>query len=55
MQPIIPNLWINEGKIEEAVDFYCSLFENSRIVSSTDSTAPTPATSPARRWPSPSS
>jgi hypothetical protein len=21
MQPIIPNLWINDGKIEEAVDF----------------------------------
>jgi predicted 3-demethylubiquinone-9 3-methyltransferase (glyoxalase superfamily) len=34
MQKIVPNLWINDGKIEEAVDFYCSLFENSRIVSS---------------------
>ena len=36
MQQIIPNLWINDGKIEEAVDFYCSLFEDSRVVSSTD-------------------
>ena len=36
MQPIIPNLWINDGKVEEAVDFYCSLFEDSRIVWSTD-------------------
>ena len=36
MQRIIPNLWINDGKIEEAVDFYCSLFEDSRVVSSTD-------------------
>ena len=36
MQQIIPNLWINDGRIEEAVDFYCSLFENSRIVSSSD-------------------
>ena len=36
MQQIIPNLWINDGKIEEAVDFYCSLFEDSRVVSSSD-------------------
>ncbi len=36
MQQIIPNLWINDGRIEEAVDFYCSLFEDSRIVSSSD-------------------
>jgi predicted 3-demethylubiquinone-9 3-methyltransferase (glyoxalase superfamily) len=35
MQKIVPNLWINDGKIEEAVDFYCSLFDDSRIVSST--------------------
>ena len=34
MQRIIPNLWINDGKIEEAVAFYCSLFEDSRVVSS---------------------
>ena len=36
MQQIIPNLWINDGKIEEAVDFYCSLFDGSRVVSSSD-------------------
>ena len=36
MQQIVPNLWINDGKIEEAVDFYCSLFENSRVTSSTE-------------------
>ena len=36
MRQIIPNLWINDGKIEEAVGFYCSLFEDSRIVSSLD-------------------
>ena len=36
MQQIIPNLWINDGKIEEAVDFYCSLFEDSQILWSTD-------------------
>ena len=36
MQQIIPNLWINDGKIEEAVDFYLSLFDGSRVVSSSD-------------------
>ena len=36
MQQIIPNLWINDGKIEEAVDFYCSLFPDSKEVSSLD-------------------
>ena len=36
MQKIIPNLWISDGKIEEAVDFYCSLFEGSSITSSGD-------------------
>jgi predicted 3-demethylubiquinone-9 3-methyltransferase (glyoxalase superfamily) len=36
MRQITPNLWINDGKIQEAVDFYCSLFENSRVVSSVD-------------------
>jgi predicted 3-demethylubiquinone-9 3-methyltransferase (glyoxalase superfamily) len=36
MQRITPNLWINDGKIEEAVAFYCSLFEDSRVVSSSD-------------------
>jgi predicted 3-demethylubiquinone-9 3-methyltransferase (glyoxalase superfamily) len=36
MQQITPNFWINDGKIDEAVDFYCSLFENSRVLSSSD-------------------
>ncbi len=36
MQQIVANLWINDGKIEEAVEFYCSLFEGSRVLSSTD-------------------
>jgi predicted 3-demethylubiquinone-9 3-methyltransferase (glyoxalase superfamily) len=36
MQQITPNLWINDGLIDEAVDFYCSLFENSAVVSSSD-------------------
>ena len=36
MQQITPNLWINDGKIEEAVDFYCSLFPDSKVVSSSD-------------------
>ena len=31
MQQIIPNLWITDGKIEEAVDFYCSLFPDSKV------------------------
>ena len=49
MEQIIPNLWINDGKIEEAVDFYCSLFEDSRIVGA-PTTDPTPVSSRARRW-----
>ena len=36
MQRITPNLWINDGKIEEAVAFYCSLFEDSGVVRSSD-------------------
>lgn len=36
MQRIIPNLWINDGKIDEAVDFYCSLFEDGKITHSSD-------------------
>ncbi len=36
MRQIVPNLWINDGKVEEAVSFYCSLFEGSQIVSSSD-------------------
>jgi predicted 3-demethylubiquinone-9 3-methyltransferase (glyoxalase superfamily) len=34
MQQITPNLWINDGKIDEAVEFYVSLFEDSKVVSS---------------------
>ena len=36
MQQIVPNLWINDGKIVEAVDFYLSLFPDSKVVSSLD-------------------
>ncbi len=36
MQQIVPNLWINDGLVEEAVSFYCSLLEGSKIVSSSD-------------------
>ena len=36
MTRIVPNLWINDGKIEEAVDFYVDVFEDSRILSSSD-------------------
>jgi len=34
MQKITPFLWF-DGKAEEAVNFYCSLFENSKIVTLT--------------------
>lgn len=33
MQPINVNLWINDGRIEEAVDHWVSLFPDSRVVS----------------------
>jgi predicted 3-demethylubiquinone-9 3-methyltransferase (glyoxalase superfamily) len=36
MRQITPNFWINDGKIEEAVEFYCSLFEDSRVTGSSD-------------------
>ena len=36
MRQITPNLWVNDGKIEEAVAFYCSLFDDSGVTSSTD-------------------
>lgn len=36
MRPIIPTLWINAGRIEEAADFYCGLFENGRVTGSND-------------------
>jgi predicted 3-demethylubiquinone-9 3-methyltransferase (glyoxalase superfamily) len=32
MREITPNLWINDGKIEEAVEFYCSVFDDGRII-----------------------
>jgi predicted 3-demethylubiquinone-9 3-methyltransferase (glyoxalase superfamily) len=35
MQDITTTLWIN-GKVEEAADFYCSLFEDSKITGSND-------------------
>ncbi|HWM57609.1 MAG TPA: VOC family protein [Pseudonocardia sp.] len=31
MQPLIPNLWF-DGDAEDAATFYCSLFDDSRIV-----------------------
>ena len=34
MKKIVTNLWANDGTLEERVDFYVSLFEESRIVSS---------------------
>ncbi|HET7352168.1 MAG TPA: VOC family protein [Marmoricola sp.] len=36
MTRIVPNLWINDGKVEEAVDFWVGVFDGSRIVSSAD-------------------
>ncbi len=36
MEQITPTLWINDGRIEEAAEFYCSLFENSRVTGSND-------------------
>ncbi len=36
MDQITTTLWINDGKIEEAADFYCSLFEDSQITGSND-------------------
>lgn len=34
MQKIVPNLWF-AGNASEAVAFYCSVFENSRVLSTT--------------------
>jgi predicted 3-demethylubiquinone-9 3-methyltransferase (glyoxalase superfamily) len=31
--PIIPNLWFDFGQAEQAAAFYCTIFPNSRIVS----------------------
>jgi predicted 3-demethylubiquinone-9 3-methyltransferase (glyoxalase superfamily) len=36
MRPIVPNIWINDGLVEEAVDFYVSLLDDSRVVTSTE-------------------
>ncbi len=36
MQEITTTLWINDGKVEEAADFYCSLFADSKITGSND-------------------
>ncbi len=33
--PVYPCLWF-DGKAKEAAEFYCAIFENSRIVSDTD-------------------
>ena len=35
MQEITPTLWIN-GNVEEAAEFYCSLFKDSQITGSND-------------------
>ena len=34
MRTIVPNLWINDGRIDEAVQFWVSTFPDSRVVSS---------------------
>ena len=36
MQQIVTNLWINDSRTTEAVEFYVSLFEDSRILSRAD-------------------
>lgn len=36
MHQIIPTLWINDGKIEEAAQFYCSLLPDSKVTGSND-------------------
>ena len=36
-QKIIPNLWF-DGQAVEAAEFYCSIFKNSRVVSTVDYT-----------------
>lgn len=35
MQSIIPTLWINDGAIEEAAAYYCSVFDGSETGSTT--------------------
>lgn len=34
MHPVTPNLWINDGLIDEAVEFYLALFADSEVVNS---------------------
>jgi predicted 3-demethylubiquinone-9 3-methyltransferase (glyoxalase superfamily) len=36
MRQIVPTLWINDGRIEEAADFYCSLLPDSKITGTND-------------------
>ena len=36
MDQITPTLWINDDRVEEAAEFYCSLFDDSRITGSND-------------------
>jgi predicted 3-demethylubiquinone-9 3-methyltransferase (glyoxalase superfamily) len=35
LAPITPNLWFDFGRAEQAAEFYCGIFPNSRIVSMT--------------------
>jgi predicted 3-demethylubiquinone-9 3-methyltransferase (glyoxalase superfamily) len=35
VQTFIPNLWVNDGKIDEAVEHWCSVFPDSRVVGTT--------------------
>jgi predicted 3-demethylubiquinone-9 3-methyltransferase (glyoxalase superfamily) len=34
MRQITPNLWINDGPVEDAVAFWCSVLPDSKVVSS---------------------
>ena len=36
MDTITPTLWINDGRIEEAAQFYTSLFEDSEVTGTND-------------------
>ena len=36
MPEISTTLWVNDGRVEEAAEFYCSLFADSRITGSND-------------------